>query len=219
MVILDRLQSCNFSHSGFSFLQISKDEHFDANTFAFRVPNLFTSILNCLSANKVLLDEDLPNKNNCQSSVFFEVCFVLFFEENIRFFSLENTSGMWYHRETNMLWKAACEQFGGSVLRFYSGWKHTGQIISSDSKPRIFDPTNSNIVFVVPSETTIDYFKPGINEQVIDLAVQSKPDDAAFCLKFDGHQHEENMIPIPLLVFHIARAFGNIKSLVNLITK
>ena len=106
---------------------------------------------------------------------------------------------MWYHRETKMLWKAACEQFGGSVLRFLSGWEHRGQIISSDSKPGNFDPTNSNIVFVVPSETTINkfspypgkfpkYFKPGINEQVIGLAVQSKPYDAAFCLKFDGQK-------------------------------
>ena len=29
----------------------------------------------------------------------------------------------------------------------------------------------------------------------------------------------KNMIPIPLLVFHFARAFGNVKSLINLIIK
>ena len=33
-----------------------------------------------------------------------------------------------------------------------------------------------------------------------------------------NHQHEKNMIPIPLLVFHVAHVFGNAKSLVNLIT-
>ena len=32
-------------------------------------------------------------------------------------------------------------------------------------------------------------------------------------------QQEKNMIPIFLLVFHFARAFGNAKSLVNFITK
>ena len=187
------------------FLQISKDEDFNANTFASRVPNLFTNILNCLSADKVLFDEGLPNIVYSLAKIIANRQFPLksvlfyFFEENIRFFSLENTSGMWYHRETKMLWKAACEQFGGSALRFFSGWKHTGQIISSDSKPGIFDPTNSNIVFVVPSETTINkfspypgefpkYFKPSINEQVIDLAVQFKPCDAAFCLKFEGRK-------------------------------
>ena len=44
------------------------------------------------------------------------------FGENIRFFFLENTSEMWYRRGTKILWKAACEEFGGSVLRFFSGW-------------------------------------------------------------------------------------------------
>ena len=51
----------------------------------------------------------------------------------------------------------------------------------------------------MPSETTINksspypgefpkYFKPGINEQAIDLSVQSKPYNAAFCLKPDGQK-------------------------------
>ena len=35
----------------------------------------------------------------------------------------------------------------------------------------------------------------------------------------NNNQQEENMIPMPLLVFHLTRAFGNAKSLVNLITK
>ena len=113
------LTDCNpaISHTlAFLFLQISKDEDFNAKTFASRVPNLFTNILNCLSADKILFDEGLPNIVYSLKSVLF-----YFFEENIRIFSLENTSGMWYHRETKMLWKTACEQFGGSVLRFFSG--------------------------------------------------------------------------------------------------
>ena len=36
---------------------------------------------------------------------------------------------------------------------------------------------------------------------------------------FRKNQQQENMIPIPLLVFHFARDFGNAKSSVNLITK
>ena len=35
----------------------------------------------------------------------------------------------------------------------------------------------------------------------------------------NNYQQEKNMIPIPLLVFHFERVFGNAKSLVNLITK
>ena len=106
-------------------MQISKDKDFSANTFASRIPNLFTNILNCLSADKVLFDEGLPNIVYSLAKIIANRQFPLksvlfyFFEENIRFFSLENTSGMWYHRETKMLWKAACEQFGGSVLRFF----------------------------------------------------------------------------------------------------
>ena len=99
------LTDCNpaISHTLASlFLQISKHEDFNANTFASRVPNLFTNILNCLSADKVLFDEGLSNIMYSLAKIIANRQFPLksvlfnFFEENIRFFSLENTSGMWY---------------------------------------------------------------------------------------------------------------------------
>ena len=67
--------------------------------------------------------------------------------------------------------------------------------ISSSTERGIFDPSDSDTVSVVPSETTINNFNPhlmkhskdiksGMNHEVIDLVLQSKPQGAELCLKF-----------------------------------
>ena len=107
------------------FLQVSRGDVFDPTKFVSQETNLVSSILSCLSADKVLHEEGLPNivYNLAQTiaSKQFPLKSVLFyfFEENIRFFSLENSSSMWYNRATKLLWKAAKEQYGSSVLRFF----------------------------------------------------------------------------------------------------
>ena len=101
---------------------------------------------------------------------------------------------MEYSHITKAFWKGAKDVFDESVIRFFSGYRNTGQQILSNVKPGVHNPLNAKMIFALPSETVLNKFhpyedklpqrlQPGILEDAIKEAVKSTPPGTAMCLK------------------------------------
>ena len=67
---------------------------------------------------------------------------------------------MGYYRSTKLLWEGLKDLFGGSAIKCLSGYRSTGQQLSESSQKGVYNPSDSNIVFVLPSETVLNEFNP-----------------------------------------------------------
>ena len=168
-------------------------------------PTSVEDLLYCIDAQNVLAENKLPNVISNFARAISKERFPLhsllfdFIDENIRFFLLDNSSNMEYHRSTKLLWKGLKDLFGGSAIRYLAGYRSTGQQLSESSQKGVYNPSDSNIVFVLPSETVLNKFnpykesmpkrmKPGIFPDAINQAVDATPPTASMCLKWDGRK-------------------------------
>ena len=103
------------------------------------------------------------------------------------------------HRSTKSLRKGARYLFGGAVIRYFQGYRNTGQQLLSSNRHNVYNPQDANIIFAIPSETVLNKFdiydealpkrlKPGIFIDSIKQAMASTPTGAAMCLKWDGRK-------------------------------
>ena len=167
-------------------------------------PGFVEYLLYCIDSCNILSQKKLPNVvfNLAKgiSTERFPLTSVIFgfMDENPTIFLLDNTSGMEYHRSTKALWKGARYLFGGAALRYFQGYRNTGQRLLSSNRQNVYNPQDANIA-VIPSETVLNKFdiydealpkrlKPGIFIDSIKQAVASTPPGAAMCLKLDGRK-------------------------------
>lgn len=137
----------------------------------------FVILLNLINQNK------FPLQN---------IAFLLLLEV-ARWYSLPNTSQMFYSSETMKFWKVLFRLFHGKALRFMSGTKSTGKLLSGSSVSGIFDSQETSINFAVPSAQRVSSYNPvdidlpselpaGIIQQAIDL----KQTCNSYVLSVDG---------------------------------
>ena len=113
--------------------------------------------------------------------------------EVARWYSLDNTSNMFYWPTTQLFWKVGYKLFHGRFLRFMQGEKNEGTEVSGTEEPGAHNPTLSSINFAVPNTSTIRNFqdgvdlpqeiKPGIIHENIDLRASGKD---SLVLSVDG---------------------------------
>lgn len=119
--------------------------------------------------------------------------------DQIKFYSLENTSSMRYSESTKCIFKVAKGLFGGATLRFLSGWKKEMQVTKNVTKRGYFSPSECQALLPVPYETVLDKFqplqfdfpkrlKPVVYSNFIDIAVKSNPSSSSLVLEFDGRR-------------------------------
>ena len=112
-----------------------------------------------------------------------------------KWYSIDNTSKMFYSEKCIKFWKVMYRLFHGKVLRFMSGLKSSGQIISNFATKGLFNPTDTSINFAVPSTNALNKcdvikteipteIQPGIIHQALDL--KSSQEDTSFVLSVDG---------------------------------
>ena len=91
--------------------------------------------------------------------------------------SLKLTTNMVYHLLSRKWFAIGQKLFGQSYLNFCSKDKNNGQVISSVTKWRKYNPLESNINFAVPSKQHLyaiqkeflKYIRPGIIEEALNL--------------------------------------------------
>ncbi|XP_076094128.1 uncharacterized protein LOC143064860 [Mytilus galloprovincialis] len=114
--------------------------------------------------------------------------------EVVRWYSVDNTSKMFYSESTLKFWKVMYRLFHGKVLRFMAGIKSVGQVVNIPSSKGEYDPQDTQINFAVPSTASISKFDmtetkiprelpPGIINQAIELKSSNQ---TAYVLSVDG---------------------------------
>ena len=68
-----------------------------------------------------------------------------------RFLSYENTSGIRYSHKVKHFWRIGYRLFHGKWLKFMSGPKHSGTLMTEHSDRGVFSPHEAKINFAVPS--------------------------------------------------------------------
>lgn len=156
-----------------------------------RISAVLPEVLFCLDEHKYL--EDFVH--------FFELvaedaypldCIALpCFLDTVRWYSQESTSNMAYRDETKLFWRVVYKLFHGTGVRFFSGTKSLGQILTGEGTRGSICPQNSEINFAVPNTpnlvaeiTSIPKVTP---PGVIHGALQMKSSsDESMVLSIDG---------------------------------
>ena len=133
---------------------------------------------------RLISKEKLPLQN---------IALLLLFDV-VRWYSVDNTSKMFYSDSCLKFWKVMYRLFHGKVLRFMSGIKSTGQVVKDMSSKGSYDPQTTSINFAVPNTNSIRQFNtseteipgelpPGIIHQAIQLKSSA---DNSYVLSVDG---------------------------------
>ena len=111
----------------------------------------------------------------------------------VRWYSVPNTSNMFYSEQCLKFWKVVYRLFHGKVLRFMSGQKSGGQILDATTSRGNFDPQITSINFAVPSISTVRSFESfdmdipkEIPQGIIRQAIEMKPKNKSYILSVDG---------------------------------
>lgn len=110
--------------------------------------------------------------------------------EVARWYSVDNTTKMFYSDQAMQFWKVFYRLFHGKALRFMMGIKSSGQILDRSSLRGRFDPQDTDINLAVPDIKTINSFEysnidipkhitPGIITQALDM----KPKEKKLCFE------------------------------------
>ena len=114
--------------------------------------NLLKSLIEVLCANSCLKDymtlvQSLSDKNLSPINISFLLCL-----ERAKWQSLKTTTQIRFRDVTKKFWLVVYRLTKGKGIRFFSGPKNWGQVVSKDAKLGLYDPRNSEINFVVPAE-------------------------------------------------------------------
>ena len=78
--------------------------------------------------------------------------------ERVRFQNCRNTVAMRYGERTKLFWTIVYRLCKGSGLKFFSGAKSWGQVVTKESDKSVYDPQLAKINFAVPDEKVLrDY--------------------------------------------------------------
>ena len=137
----------------------------------------FTTLLTLISDEKFPLD-------NIAFRLLLEVA---------RWYGLKSTTQMFYSDETMLFWRVIYQLYHGSIIRFLSGDKATGQYLTGECAKGDIDLQLGHINFAVPSIKNIREYisvpdlenevKPGIIAQALQLKSNSS---SCHILSFDG---------------------------------
>ena len=72
--------------------------------------------------------------------------------ERAKWQALKTTTQMQFRDITKKFWLVVYRLLKGKGIRFFSGPKNLGQVVSKDAKLGLYDPRNSEINFAVPDE-------------------------------------------------------------------
>ena len=119
-----------------------------------------------------LADKTFPCRN---------IVFVLLMER-IRFQSCANTTGMRYCELTKKFWSIVYKLCKGVGLKFFSGEKNWGQVVSKETRKSKYCPRKSKINFAVPDEKVLRNYNrflpkvipPGKIESSLNLLTNKK---------------------------------------------
>ena len=95
----------------------------------------------------MLLVTQLANGKLSPLNIAFLLCL-----ERAKWQSLKSTTQMKYRDVTKSFWLVVYRLLKGKGLRFFSGPKNYGQVVSNDTTKGKYDPSKSEINFVVPDE-------------------------------------------------------------------
>ena len=102
--------------------------------------------------------------------------------ERAKFQSCRNTVAMRYSKVTKLFWSIVYRLCKSSGLKFFTGEKNWGQVISNECVKSRYTPVKSKINFAVPSESVLRYINrrlpkvipPGKIKQSLDLLSNQK---------------------------------------------
>lgn len=102
--------------------------------------------------------------------------------EKAKWTSLSNTVCMTYRNVTKRFWSIVFRICGGKGIRFFSGTKNFGQIVSKKSQRGKYNPKDADVNFAVPSVRYLTHFdkqygkivKPGIIQETLDIVRNRK---------------------------------------------
>ena len=159
--------------------------------------NEITELLPCLL--KKLQDAGIVNdfcqlvRLICEGKFPLDNIALLLLLDVVRWYSLESTTQMTYRGDTLKFWKVLYRLFHGKTLRFLSGMKSSGHVVTGECAKGSYSPQHSRINFAVPSRTVIAQYKPtqvhvpdevppGIIQDSVDMADTTK----SYVLSMDG---------------------------------
>jgi len=101
---------------------------------------------------------------------------------------------MHYSEATKQFWLVGYRLFNGSFIRFMSGEKNEGDVLTAQGTRGNFSPQNSQINFAVPSITSLQNLKSGyaitreLTPGIIKEAIQQRSAEkgTSFILSVDG---------------------------------
>ena len=116
------------------------------------------------------------------------------FHDVVKWFSVENSSLMRYNKNTKDFWRLGYRLFHGRFIRFMSGFKHIGSIVTGRTERGNFNPQSSQVNFAVPDVSVIrslsraenvESIRPGILNTMLDkISINSAANTYKIC--FDG---------------------------------
>ena len=138
------------------------------------VQKLYTS--HCLK-DFMLLVTQIVNGELSPLNITFLLCL-----KHAKWQSLKSTTQMKYREVTKTFWLTSYQLLKGKGLRFFSGPKNYGQVVSKDTTRGKYDPKQSEINFAVPDEWYIrsqdkilsQIIPPGMVEDSFKIAEHHK---------------------------------------------
>ena len=114
--------------------------------------SLLKPLIEVLYANSCLKDymtliQSLSDGNLSPTNISFLLCL-----ERAKWQSLKTTTQMRFRDVTKKFWLVVYRLLKGKGIRFFSGPKNWGQVVSKEAKLGLYDPRNSEINFAVPDE-------------------------------------------------------------------
>ena len=138
--------------------------------------SLLKPLIEVLYANSCLKDymtlvQSLSDGNLSPTNIAFLLCL-----ERAKWQALKTTTQMRFRDVTKKFWLVVYRLLKGKGIRFFSGPKNRGQVVSKEAKLGCYDPSNAEINFAIPDERylrTLDSkYGKGIPPGMIDDSYQ-----------------------------------------------
>ena len=121
--------------------------------------------------------------------------------DKVRFAGCSSSSQMRYHDITKLFWNIAYKEGNGKVLRFLSGPKHTGKVLSGEVERGHYIPAKASLNFAIPSTKTLNqtmktgpFKERSINPGIILKNILNLPKNVDYILDSDGKLLKEGLM-------------------------
>ncbi len=153
-----------------------------ADQCSIRLEDLLPEVVDALHKNKSLDDFvfffELLSKGDYPLSCIAFSCWL----DTVRWYSLPNTTQMVYREETKLFWRVVYKLFHGAAIRFFSGVRSLGQVVTNEGNRGHLSAGDSHINFAVPDIGNLATFdatslpnvlSPGVIQSALDIKSSS----------------------------------------------